>query len=162
MPVAKKVAKKKVVKEKVEAPAPNVRACTEQDLIDNPEWRGSINVGDMIEAPVAPVVEEVVEAPKASRKAKASGYAIVTKGSEYIRTYEDKDVAEGFVAKNPQFLMIDASEITELSVSFDVLNPKTGVISQASEQFSFAKNGEQWKEAAIRFKNDNRGTCTYK
>lgn len=159
---AKKTAAKKVVKEVVDVPTPNVRACTEQDLIDNPEWVGSVNVGDMIEAP-AVVVKEVVEAPKAPKKANKGGYAIVTNGGEYIRIYEDKDVADGFVAKNQgQRMVVDASEITKLSVSFDVLNPKTGVISQAVQEFSFAKNGEGWKEEAIRFTNANRGTCKYK
>ncbi len=165
-PAKKRVSRKNVVGAPV-VKEQDIRAVTQADLDRHPEWHGNINVGDMVD--FAEVVDiDHTDTPKeevvVKGKDKVKGlFAVVTKGGEYIRVYEDEDLAEQFANKYPNVReVVDASEITELSVSFDVLDPKSGVISIASKKFSFAKNGASWRDDAVRFSNETRGTCKYK
>lgn len=101
--------------------------------------------------------EEAVVEDKPKKGGKHSGlYAVVTKGGEYIRTYEDKEVAEGFAAKSADRLVIDAASIKHLIVSFDVLDKKSGLTSQKTEKFDREDDA-----AALRLKAAERGTCTF-
>lgn len=147
---------------------------TEEMLAKFPAWvEAGIAVGDKIaqkdldeaEAELAKATGGVVEEKegeevaedKPKKGGKHSGsYSVVTKAGEYIRTYDDKDVAETFAAKDPSRRVIDAASIKHLVVSFGVLDKKSGLTSQKSEKFDREDDA-----AALQLKAQERGTCTF-
>lgn len=153
---AKKLAaQKKAAADAAKAPKMIEVEVTQEMLDANPEWAtNGVVVGDTIEIPNEDVKEEPPVKPV--KKGKSGLFAIVTNNGEYIRTYEDEDLAEEFVGKDGNRKIVDPSEISILKVTYDVKDAKTGVISQKTQNFSFED-----RDAAIDLKHEKKGVCLY-
>jgi len=159
--MAKKTKKAEEVEEEV-----STHIITQEDLDANPELVAQgVNVGDEVELSqdedVTEEVEEEVAPVKAKSKSKTNGaYAVVTTGSEYIRTYDNKEVAESFAAKESGRLVIEDANISSIVVEYTGRNAN-GERVELSKIFTEV-DGADWKQEALLFARESRGISLYR
>lgn len=174
-PAAKRpVAKKAVAPVAPVAPVePELHVVTEQDLIDNPEWaEQGIEVGDELdlsedgdENNTDPNAVIPPEPPRAATPAQRTApakdnFSIITDGGEYIRTYADESLAIQFANKVPGRRIVPESSIEKITVEYDIFDEKN-TRKAMSRTFTTA-DGNTWKDDAVSFKNEHRGSAFYR
>lgn len=140
---------------------------TEEYLAEHPEINegraeeDKVAVGDEIEveeapAPVGTEPQAPVKGGTVAKVKKGEGYSILKHG-EYIRTYDNKEDAETFCAKNASIGVhaVAESDIVGITVEFDGKNAD-GSVKQEYKTFTAEEDGADFKAQAIVFKNSHK------
>lgn len=157
---------------KVEAPKTVKKILTQEDLDLNPQLLAEgYKVGDEVEVEDENAGDAGVDAAAttnkvAAPKKNAVSVDIVKGGIEYIRTYsaevhgEDfQELAEEYIAGHKDTAIADSDKIEIVIVNYRHTDKKTGVSTDTQKSFS-GRDGENFKELALIFKNEVNGTVT--
>lgn len=165
---------KKAAGAAVKAAEPKIikKTLTQEDLDLNPQLLADgYKVGDEVEVEDENAGDEGVNAAATANKVTAPkknavSVDIIKNGSEYIRTYSAEvhgedfhDLADEYLEGHPNTEIADSDKINIVIVNYRVTDKKSGVSTDTQKSFS-GKDGEDFKEQALAFKNEVNGTVT--
>ncbi len=158
------------------APLTKDHIITQEDLNNDPSLEADgVKVGDVVQVEAENDPEEAAEAVSSNKIAapkKGAKEVDVLRGTEYIRTYSEEvhgddfmDLAQGLLDHSPQkeYSLHDSSAVSAILVSYRVQDKKSGIWSNEVRAFTSAKDGVNFKEVALGFKNSVKdGVATVK
>lgn len=158
------------------APATVKKVLTQEDLDLQPNLVAEgYKVGDEVEVEdenagdpgIAAAADNKIDEPEAD----ATSVDIV-KGNQYIRTYSQEvhgddfhSLAESYIASpansdiSGEAQIVNSDGIKVVVVNYRQLDKKSGVSTDTARSFSLERNGEEFKNQAIAFKNEVNGSA---